>query len=154
KQTGIKNAGILGSTATFPRVKDCIFLLQRGAHVMKITAAVVNEKAGPFQITELDIEEPRADEVLVRIVATGVCHTDLVIRDQYYPVPLPIVLGHEGAGVVERVGTGVKKVQPGEHVVLSFFSCGQCANCKQGQPGYCLNFFNSNFSGARLDGSI
>ncbi len=121
---------------------------------MKITAAVVKEKSAPFQLTELELEEPRADEVLVRIVGTGVCHTDLIIRDQYYPVPLPVVLGHEGAGVVERVGERVKKVQPGDHVVLSFFSCGSCANCQQGQPGYCLNFYNSNFSGARLDGSI
>jgi aryl-alcohol dehydrogenase len=63
------------------------------------------------------------------------------------------VLGHEGAGVVERVGERVKKVQPGDHVVLSFFACGKCANCKQGKPGYCANFFGGNFSGARLDGS-
>lgn len=121
---------------------------------MKITAAVVNEKSAPFQLEELEIEEPRTDEVLVRIVATGVCHTDLIIREQYYPVPLPVVLGHEGAGIVEKVGASVKKVQPGDHVVLSFFSCGNCANCQQGRPGYCLNFFNANFSGARLDGSI
>ncbi|MBV9227825.1 MAG: NAD(P)-dependent alcohol dehydrogenase [Chloroflexi bacterium] len=120
---------------------------------MKITAAIINEKSGPFQLAELDLAEPQADEVLVRIVATGVCHTDLVVRDQYVPVPLPVVLGHEGAGVVERVGANVKKVQPGDHVVLSFFACGSCVNCEQGQPGYCLNFFPGNFSGGRLDGS-
>lgn len=120
---------------------------------MQITAAVVREKAAPFQITELELEDPRDNEVLVRIVASGVCHTDLIIRDQYYPVPLPVVLGHEGSGVVERVGKNVTKVQPGDHVVMSFFSCGGCPNCQQGQPGYCLNFYGSNFSGARLDGS-
>jgi len=120
---------------------------------MKITAAVIREKSAPFQITELELEEPRADEVLVRVVATGICHTDLVVRDQYVPVPLPLVLGHEGAGVVERVGANVRKVQPGDHVVLSFFACGGCVNCEQGLPGYCLNFFGGNFSGARLDGS-
>ena len=76
---------------------------------MKISAAVVNEKAGPFQITELEMEEPRADEVLIRIVASGVCHTDLIIRDQAYPVPLPLVLGHEGSGIVERVGARVTR---------------------------------------------
>lgn len=120
---------------------------------MQITAAVVREKASPFQITELELAEPRNDEVLVRIVASGVCHTDLIIRDQYYPVPLPVVLGHEGSGVVEQVGKDVTKVQPSDHVVMSFFSCGNCPNCRQGKPGYCLNFYNSNFSGARLDGS-
>lgn len=75
-----------------------------------IRAAVVRRKGGPFVIETLAIEEPRVDEVLVRIVATGMCHTDLVIRDQVYPVPLPIVLGHEGGGVVERVGNAVRKV--------------------------------------------
>jgi aryl-alcohol dehydrogenase len=120
---------------------------------MKITAAVVREEAQPFSIEELELEEPRVDEVLVRIVATGVCHTDLIVRDQWYPVPLPSVLGHEGAGVVERVGEAVTKVQPGDHVVLSFNSCGLCANCAQGRPTYCLNFFERNFGGARPDGS-
>ncbi len=120
---------------------------------MKITAAVLSEKSTPFQIAELELEEPRADEVVVRIVATGICHTDLVVRHQYVPVPLPLVLGHEGAGVVEKVGSNVKKVQPGDHVVLSYFSCDDCVNCKRGQPGYCLSFFPGNFSGARLDGS-
>lgn len=120
---------------------------------MKITAAVVREEAQPFSIEELELEEPRVNEVLVRIVATGVCHTDLIVRDQWYPVPLPSVLGHEGAGVVESVGEAVTKVQPGDHVVLSFNSCGQCANCARGRPTYCLNFFERNFGGARPDGS-
>jgi aryl-alcohol dehydrogenase len=120
---------------------------------VKITAAVAREEAQPFSIEELDLEEPRVDEVLVRLVATGVCHTDLIVRDQWYPVPLPSVLGHEGAGIVERVGEGVAKVQPGDHVVLSFNSCGQCANCARGRPTYCLNFFERNFGGARPDGS-
>ena len=75
---------------------------------MKITAAVVREKAGPFIIEELDLDEPRADEILVRMVGCGVCHTDLVARDQYMPMPLPGVFGHEGAGVVEKVGSRQK----------------------------------------------
>ena len=91
-----------------------------------VSAAVVREKGGPFIIEKLRLGEPRDDEVLVRIVATGMCHTDMVVRDQIYPVPQPIVLGHEGAGVVEQVGSRVAKVQPGDHVVLSFMSCGHC----------------------------
>ena len=90
-----------------------------------VSAAVVRKKGGPFTIEKLRLGEPRADEVLVRIVATGMCHTDMVVRDQVYPVPQPIVLGHEGAGVVEKVGSSVVKVRPGDHVVLSFMSCGR-----------------------------
>lgn len=101
---------------------------------MKITAAVTREKAQPFVIEEVDIEEPRPDEVLVKIAATGICHTDLIVRDQWLPVPLPIVLGHTGAGIVERVGSSVTKVQPGDHVVLTYGRCGQCVNCLDGYP--------------------
>ncbi len=70
-------------------------------------------------IEELELEEPRDDEVLVRIVGVGLCHTDLSCRDPMYPVPLPAVLGHEWAGIVERVGDKVTRVQPGDHVVKS-----------------------------------
>jgi aryl-alcohol dehydrogenase len=121
---------------------------------MKIRAAVVRQKSGPFVFEDLDLEEPRDDEVLVRVVASGICHTDLVARDQYMPVPLPAVLGHEGAGVVEKVGSRVKKVVPGDHIVSSYLSCGSCSSCLTGQPTYCLNFFPCNFSGSRTDGSI
>jgi aryl-alcohol dehydrogenase len=120
---------------------------------MKVTAAVTPGKGEPFQLREIELDAPRADEVLVRIVATGVCHTDLVVRDQYYPVPLPAVLGHEGAGIVEQVGSAVTKVAPGDHVVLSFNSCATCPNCRQGDPGYCHNLFGYNFAAARPDGS-
>ena len=71
---------------------------------MRIRAAVAVAKSEPFSVEALDLEEPRDDEVLVRIAGTGICHTDLIVRDQYYPTPLPAVLGHEGSGVVERVG--------------------------------------------------
>src|SRR5512137_402679 len=107
---------------------------------MKITAAVVREKSGPFRIEEVDLEEPSDDEVLIRIVAVGLCHTDLVARDQYLPFPLPAVLGHEGAGVVEKVGSRVTKVAPGDHVVLSYLTCGVCPACTKGMPGHCLDF--------------
>lgn len=108
---------------------------------MKITAAVVNEEALPFSVEEL--EEPWADEVLVRVVGTGICHTDLIVRDRWYPAPLPAVLGHEGAGVVERVGEGITKAQPGDHVALSFDSCGECACCAGEKPAYCSETWRS-----------
>lgn len=115
---------------------------------------VVEEKERPFASRDLELEEPRDDEVLVRVVATGVCHTDLIVRDQWYPVPLPAVLGHEGAGVVERVGSNVKRVEPGDSVVLTYNSCGGCANCASGAPSYCADFFARNFGGRRPDGSV
>lgn len=121
---------------------------------MDIVAAVIRETSGKFQVEELALGEPRADEVLVRIAGVGVCHTDLSCRDQMYPVPLPAVLGHEGAGVVEAVGKAVTKVKPGDHVVLSYRSCGECRNCQRDEPSHCLKIFECNFSGARDDGSI
>jgi aryl-alcohol dehydrogenase len=121
---------------------------------MKIKAAVVREKSGKFLLEDLELEEPRENEVLVRMVACGLCHTDLVARDQYLPVPLPGVFGHEGAGVVEKVGARVTKVAPGDHVAMSYVSCGACNSCKKGVPTHCDEFLPSNFSGARPDGSL
>jgi aryl-alcohol dehydrogenase len=120
---------------------------------MRIQAAVVRDKSGPFSLETIDLDEPRADEVLVRIQGTGVCHTDIVVRDQYFPTPLPAVLGHEGAGIVERVGESVSNVAPGDHVVLSFASCGTCINCERHRYGYCPDLYGRNFSGGRPDGS-
>lgn len=87
--------------------------------------------------------------MLVRIVGVGICHTDMTVRDQLIPFPLPAVLGHEGSGVVERVGAGVSKVQAGDHVVLTFGSCGQCAECHNDDPAYCSRFVSFNASGLR-----
>lgn len=120
---------------------------------VKIQAAVVRAKGGPFVIEELSLEEPRRDEVLVRMVATGMCHTDMVARDKVYDVPHPIVLGHEGAGIVERIGDHVEGVQPGDHVVLSYQPCGRCDPCREGKPFYCIHTYALCFGGARLDGS-
>jgi len=120
---------------------------------MKIKAALVREKSGPFVIEDVDLDEPRDDEVLVRIAGSGLCHTDLVARDGFMPIPLPAVLGHEGSGVVERVGSRVTKVKPGDHVVMSFRSCGACASCVRGLPANCLDFFRLNFAGVRPDGT-
>jgi aryl-alcohol dehydrogenase len=120
---------------------------------MKITAAVVREAGGPFLIEDIQLDEPKADEVLVKIVSSGLCHTDLVARMQYLPIPLPGVFGHEGAGIVEKVGAQVTKVKPGDHVATSFMSCGTCVNCKKGKPGWCSDFRRLNFGGRRPDGT-
>jgi len=120
---------------------------------MQIQAAVVNKEGGAFEIDALELAEPQHDEVLVKIAGVGVCHTDLVCRDQYFPVPLPCVFGHEGSGVVQAVGASVTRVKPGDHVVLSFSSCQTCPNCIAGKPGYCHQLYQYNFLGTRADGS-
>lgn len=118
----------------------------------QVTAAVVRQ-TGTFELEQATLAPPRPDEVLVRVVATGMCHTDLVVRDQVYPVPLPVVLGHEGAGVVEAIGSAVQKVRPGDHVAMSFLNCGRCRPCLDGSPASCANFNAMNFAGHRPDGS-
>src|ERR1700730_10410475 len=120
----------------------------------KVFAAVVREKGAPFLFEELDMEvRPRANEVLVRVIATGICQTDVHIKNQEYPVPLPVVLGHEGAGIVEQVGDGVVTVQPGDHVALSYQACGTCPSCRTGHYPYCYYGYEVNVGGARLDGT-
>jgi aryl-alcohol dehydrogenase len=120
---------------------------------MKIKAAVVPEAKSPFVIDEIELDEPRENEVLVRIVSTGLCHTDLVARLGFLPMPLPAVLGHEGAGIVEKIGSQVTKVKAGDHVATSFTSCGICRMCKSGKPSWCADFKRLNFGGRRADGS-
>lgn len=120
---------------------------------MIITAAVVDEKGGRFVVQQLEMGQVRSDELLVKVSAAGVCHTDIVVRDQWYPVPLPAVLGHEGAGVVEQVGSAVVGLAPGDRVSLSFNSCGTCRYCLIGRPSYCADFFARNFGSSRPDGS-
>lgn len=120
---------------------------------MKARAAVVTEIGKPLSFMDLDIEDPRDDEILVRIVASGVCHTDLVVQAGMLPVPMPVVLGHEGSGVVEKIGSKVTKVKPGDHVVMSFNSCGTCESCEDKEPAYCYEFMPRNFGGVRADGT-
>jgi aryl-alcohol dehydrogenase len=119
----------------------------------KVKAAVLHKTNGPFVIEELTLEPPRAGEILVRIVATGMCHTDAAVRGGDLPVALPAVLGHEGAGVVEATGAGVTKVAAGDHVVVTVDSCGLCSSCLSGRPSICDLIFPLNFGGSRLDGS-
>jgi aryl-alcohol dehydrogenase len=120
---------------------------------MRTTAAVVNEQGQDFALEEVELDEPRADEVLVRIEAAGLCHTDLSLRESLPAEMFPRVFGHEGAGVVEAVGDDVTGVSVGDHVVLSFRSCRTCTNCRRGLVGYCDDTLMLNYMGFRMDGS-
>jgi aryl-alcohol dehydrogenase len=120
----------------------------------RTVAAVVDRVDAPFSLEEVELDELRADEVLVRMVATGLCHTDLSAQTGIVPFPLPGVMGHEGAGVVERVGAGVRRVVPGDHVLASFSSCELCPECRGGHPSLCESFHPLNLSaGTRPDGT-
>lgn len=122
-------------------------------HQIGIKAAVTREKGAAFKLENATLRAPQKDEVLVKVVATGMCHTDLIVRDQYYPVPLPAVLGHEGAGMVEAVGPAVTSLEVGDHVVLSYAYCGACSPCDSGYASYCNDFFGRNFSGGDSEGN-
>jgi aryl-alcohol dehydrogenase len=124
-----------------------------GASAMKITAAVVHECSGAFAIEQLDLCEPRADELLVEVIGSGMCATDLHGRDAYYPTQFPKVFGHEGAGVVRAVGSDVKQFKPGDHVVMAYPWCGECPNCRTQRQSYCLHAFDLKMNGTRADGS-
>ena len=105
---------------------------------MKATAAVLYEVKKPVVVEDVEVLEPGPHEVLVRWAANGVCHSDLHVITGDYPHPLPVVLGHEAAGVVEKVGPGVETVKPGDHVCSSYIpSCGRCWYCIGGQPTMC-----------------
>jgi aryl-alcohol dehydrogenase len=120
---------------------------------MRIKAALSTGADAPFEIAEVELDEPRADEVLVRLSAAGVCHTDLTMKSAWPRELSPVVLGHEGAGVVEAVGGDVAGVRPGDRVVMSYRSCGGCRECSAGRPTYCHEFMTLNATGARPDGS-
>jgi aryl-alcohol dehydrogenase len=120
---------------------------------MQITAAVVRERSGAFQIERLDLCDPRADELLVEVIASGMCQTDLHGRDGYYSTPYPAVFGHEGAGIVRAIGNAVTKFMPGDQVVMSYPWCGTCPNCRTHRQSYCLHSFDLKMKGTRVDGS-
>lgn len=117
------------------------------------TAAVCRSADTPLSIEPVELDALRGDELLVRVVACGVCHTDMAARDGQIPPGPPAVFGHEGAGIVEAVGTGVTVAAPGDRVLMSFNSCGDCPSCAVEAPTYCYNFYANNFSGRRPDGS-
>jgi aryl-alcohol dehydrogenase len=120
---------------------------------MRVNAAVFEKLFTPLAVTEVEIDAPRPGEAMVKIVASGVCHTDALARDGDMPFPAPGVLGHEGAGVVAAVGDGVTSVSVGDKVVIGWPWCGSCRNCLEGQPRYCLQLGPLVISGSRADGS-
>lgn len=120
---------------------------------MKITAAVVYERSAPFSVEQVDLCDPRDDELLVEVVASGMCATDLHGRDAYYPTRFPKVFGHEGAGIVRATGKAVRQFKTGDHVVMAYPWCGECPNCRTQRQSYCLNAFPLKMDGTRADGS-
>jgi S-(hydroxymethyl)glutathione dehydrogenase/alcohol dehydrogenase len=123
--------------------------------VVKIRAAVLEEFGSPLQMQELELAEPKAGEVLVRLAACGVCHTDLFTASGADPSGYtPTVLGHEGAGVVERVGEGVRNVAPGDHVVTLFSpQCRECIHCRDHRTNLCLAIREQQNQGYLPDGT-
>ncbi|MGQ4615146.1 zinc-binding dehydrogenase [Nocardia sp. R7R-8] len=120
---------------------------------MKSTAAILHSAATPVTIEEVDIAPLGPKEVLVEMVGSGVCHTDLGVIAAPGAGQTPIVLGHEGSGVVEQVGSEVTTLAPGDRVVLTYSSCGKCDNCVNAVPQHCRDFLGLNMVGSRLDGT-
>ena len=120
---------------------------------MKIRAAVSKEADSLYVIEEVDLEEPHADEMLVKVAASGYCRTDEHIRMQDMQVKLPAVLGHEGCGVVVKTGVDVKEFKAGDRVAFSYGNCGKCDQCLDGKPSLCILFEMINFGGVQADGT-
>ena len=120
---------------------------------MKITAAVLRDPSAPYVLEEVELADPGPGQVRVRVVGAGMCHTDVLPRAEGSFAPPPIITGHEGSGVVDAVGDDVTSLAVGDHVVLTFDSCGDCTNCRDGRPAYCDTMLPRNLSGRALDGS-
>jgi Zn-dependent alcohol dehydrogenase len=119
-----------------------------------VRAAILYEAGQPLRIEDVEVDPPRAGEVAVRMAASGVCHSDLHVVDGIHGAPLPAILGHEGAGVVEAVGPGITGMAPGDHVILSWLPyCGRCRFCVAGRPNVCEHLGWSD-AGLMLDGSV
>jgi aryl-alcohol dehydrogenase len=121
---------------------------------MRTRAAILSQVNEPLAIHDVEIGEPQFGEVLVQMVASGVCHTDVSVMHGILSLPLPAILGHEGAGIVQAVGPGVTKLSTGDHVVVAAVPhCGQCRSCLQGKPFVCQNVLVLAFGGAMPDGT-
>jgi aryl-alcohol dehydrogenase len=118
---------------------------------MLINAAVLRAADAPYAVEQVQLDAPGPGEVLVKIAGAGMCHTDLLGRTDL--IGKPVILGHEGSGTIEAIGPGVTGLATGDHVVLSFDSCGGCANCRAAHPAYCAEFFPRNLTGLAMDGS-
>ncbi len=119
---------------------------------MKITAAVTRGLNSQFSLEEVELEAPSFGEVLIKVHSCGVCHTDEAVRRGHIPTPMPIVLGHEASGIIEAVGPGVVGFEEGDHVGVSYGSCGRCDNCYEGHPYACMRFNEINFGGTTNNG--
>ena len=121
---------------------------------MKMQAALLTEPNGQFLVEEVEIGEPKAGEVLVKMVASGVCHSDWHVATGTTKHPMPCITGHEGAGIVQAVGAGVSRIKVGDHVTLSWTpDCGECFYCQRNQPNLCETFTEPIWNGVMLDGT-
>ena len=152
-EAGVSVKAVILDENTFGEGQNMERGFRRAQESLEIRAAVARDGGEPLEIERLMLEGPRDDEVLVRIVAVGVCHTDIGMYQNWSRADEPAVLGHEGAGIVEKAGKTVSGLKTGDHVVLSFASCGQCPQCHGGQPWLCEHFMGLNFGFRRLDGS-
>lgn len=118
------------------------------------TAAVLRQRGQPYRIEQVELADPGPGQVRIRLAACGICFTDVGVQRYEQGTPLPQVLGHEGAGIVEAVGEGVTNVAAGDRVVLSYASCGACSNCGHDHPQYCSNFMMLNYAGVLADGRV
>ncbi len=114
------------------------------------TAAVLHEPHGQFSMEQVTLDDLKPDEILVRIEACGICHTDISVQDMMH---MPVVLGHEGAGIVEQLGEAVSRIKVGDRVTISYASCNHCPNCLAELPYVCDTGAQCNFGGTRLDGT-
>ncbi len=121
------------------------------ASYISVHAAVATSPDEPFATTEVELRAPGPGELLVKVVATGICHTDVMTKVKGL-CEFPIVLGHEGVGVVEEVGEAVTEFAEGDHVIMTYDYCGDCAQCNRGKPSYCVDHGSLNFAGTRPDG--
>lgn len=121
--------------------------------MVEALAAVMPAANAAFELQTVTVDDPQPGEVLVEVKAVGVCHTDLIMVSGAFGTSFPAVFGHEGAGVVAAVGAGVTKVAPGDKVLITFNSCGECSRCENGDPAYCEQFTPLNMACARGDGS-
>ena len=120
---------------------------------MKIKALIASETEDNFRYADVDIDAPRDDEILVKIKAVGLCHTDVLAQKGLFQMGADAVLGHEGAGIVEKIGASVTKVKIGDRVCITFRSCGSCRKCQSSAAAYCKDFVALNISGCRADGT-
>jgi aryl-alcohol dehydrogenase len=117
---------------------------------MRIQAAVLRDVEGPYQIEDVDLDDPKSGQVRVRVAGVGICHTDTLPRVRGLTVGPPIIAGHEGSGIVDAVGAEVTDLAVGDHVVMSYDYCRSCTNCLSAHPAYCDTFFERNLSGAGI----